>query len=128
MSSDSGLFSHSLLSWSIDDLPFSFTSIIVLSDTNSSRQCLRLLIKLSLAIEEIRQAIQKSETIAVDCEGVELSHFGSVTFINIAVSGQVYLIDVLKIGNTAYDGGLMIYLSVLLQSLFYQTRTVLDNV
>jgi hypothetical protein len=39
MSSDSGLFSHSLLSWSIDDLPFCFTSIIVLSDKNSSRQC-----------------------------------------------------------------------------------------
>jgi hypothetical protein len=61
---------------------------------------------LSIAIEEIRQAIQKSETIAVDCEGVDLSRFGSVTLINIAVSGQVYLIDVLKIGNTAYDGGL----------------------
>ena len=61
---------------------------------------------MSIAIEEIRQAIQKGETIAVDCEGVELSHFGSVTLINIAVSGQVYLIDVLKIGNTAYDGGL----------------------
>jgi hypothetical protein len=42
MSSDSGLFSHSLLSWDIDDLPFSFTSIIVLSDTNRSRQCLRI--------------------------------------------------------------------------------------
>jgi exonuclease 3'-5' domain-containing protein 1 len=61
---------------------------------------------LSLVIEEIRQAIQKGETIAVDCAGVELSHFGSVTLINIAVSGQVYLIDVLKICNTAYDGGL----------------------
>jgi hypothetical protein len=42
--------------------------------------------KLSIAIEEIRQAIQKGETIAVDCEGVDLSHFGSVTLINIAVS------------------------------------------
>ena len=41
--------------------------------------------KLSIAIEEIRQAIQEGETIAVDCEGVNLSHFGSVTFINIAV-------------------------------------------
>jgi hypothetical protein len=48
--------------------------------------------KLSIAIEEIRQAIQKGETIAVDCEGVDLSRFGSVTLINIAVSGQVYLI------------------------------------
>ena len=62
--------------------------------------------KLSIAIEEIRKAIQKGETIAVDCEGVTLSRFGSVTLINIAVRGQVYLIDVLKIGNTAYDGGL----------------------
>ena len=41
--------------------------------------------KLSIAIEEIRQAIQKGETIAVDCEGVELSRFGSVTLINIAL-------------------------------------------
>jgi len=62
--------------------------------------------KFNIAIEEIRQAIQKGETIAVDCEGVELSRFGSVTLVNIAVRGQVYLIDVLKIGNTAYDGGL----------------------
>ena len=62
--------------------------------------------KLNIAIEEIRQAIQKCETIAVDCEGVELSRFGSVTLINIAVSDQVYLIDALKIGSTAYDGGL----------------------
>ena len=63
-------------------------------------------LQLSIAIEEIRQAIQKGETIAVDCEGVNLSRFGSVTLINIAVRGQVYLIDVLKIGNTAYDGEL----------------------
>ena len=64
--------------------------------------------KFSIAIEEVRKAIQKGETIAVDCEGVELliSRFGSVTLINIAVRGQVYLIDVLKIGNAAYDGGL----------------------
>ena len=50
--------------------------------------------------------MQKGATIAVDCEGVELSRFGSVTLINIAVRGQVYLIDVLKIGSTVYDGGL----------------------
>jgi exonuclease 3'-5' domain-containing protein 1 len=62
--------------------------------------------KLSIAIEEIRQAIQKGETIAVDCEGVELSRFGSVTLVNIAVRGQVYLIDILKIGSAAYDRGL----------------------
>ena len=62
--------------------------------------------KLSIAIEEIHQAIQKGETIAVDCEGVTLSRCGSVTLINIAVRGQVYLIDVLKIGNAAYDRGL----------------------
>ena len=49
---------------------------------------------MSLAIKEIRQAMQKGETIAIDCEGVELFHFGSVTLINIAVSAQVYLIDV----------------------------------
>ena len=61
---------------------------------------------MSIAIEEIRQAMQKGATIAVDCEGVELSRFGSVTLINIAVRGQVYLIDVLKIGSTVYDGGL----------------------
>jgi exonuclease 3'-5' domain-containing protein 1 len=94
---------------------------------------------LRIAIEEIRQAIQKGETIAVDCEGVELSRFGSVTLVNIAVRGQVYLIDVLIIGSAAYDRGLrsiledksiqkLMFLSVLLQSLFYQTRTVLDNV
>jgi exonuclease 3'-5' domain-containing protein 1 len=62
--------------------------------------------KLSIAIEEIRQAIQKGETIAVDCEGVNLSRFGSVTLVNIAVRGQVYLIDVLKIGSAVYDRGL----------------------
>ena len=65
--------------------------------------------KLSIAIEEIRQAIQKGETIAVDCEGVELSRFGSVTLVNIAVRGQVYLIDVLKIGSVAYDRGLVLF-------------------
>jgi exonuclease 3'-5' domain-containing protein 1 len=62
--------------------------------------------KLSIAIEEISQAIQKGETIAVDCEGVELSRFGSVTLVNIAVRGPVYLIDILKIDNAAYDRGL----------------------
>ena len=65
--------------------------------------------KLSIAIEEIRQAMQKGATIAVDCEGVELSRFGSVTLINIAVRGQVYLIDVLKIGSVAYDRGLVLF-------------------
>ncbi|CAC5377444.1 EXD1 [Mytilus coruscus] len=44
--------------------------------------------------------------IAVDCEGVKLSRFGSITMINIGTHDLVYLIDILKIVNSVFDNGL----------------------
>ncbi|CAG2234694.1 EGL [Mytilus edulis] len=46
------------------------------------------------------------KTIAFDCEGVDLSRFGSVTMVNIGTRDIIYLIDVLKIGDSVFDDGL----------------------
>ena len=62
--------------------------------------------KLDTTIDDLQKAIKDGKTIAVDCEGVNLSRFGSVTMVNIAFRNQVYLIDVLKIGKKVFDRGL----------------------
>ncbi|VDI46491.1 exonuclease 3'-5' domain-containing protein 1 [Mytilus galloprovincialis] len=57
-------------------------------------------------IKELQEMIKIKQMIAVDCEGVDLSRFGSVTLINIGTRDLVYLIDILKIGNSVFDDGL----------------------
>ncbi|XP_052072720.1 piRNA biogenesis protein EXD1-like [Mytilus californianus] len=57
-------------------------------------------------IKELQEKIKNKQMIAVDCEGVDLSRFGSVTMINIGTQDLVYLIDILKIGNSVFDDGL----------------------
>ncbi|CAC5411180.1 EXD1 [Mytilus coruscus] len=62
--------------------------------------------KFSSAINELNNKIRDGKTIALDCEGVELSRFGCVTMVNIGTRDMVYLIDVLMIGNNVFDDGL----------------------
>lgn len=57
-------------------------------------------------MKELQEMIKNKQMIAVDCEGVNLSRFGSVTLINIGTRELVYLIDILKIGNSVFDDGL----------------------
>ncbi|XP_063416896.1 piRNA biogenesis protein EXD1-like [Mytilus trossulus] len=58
------------------------------------------------AMKELQEKIRNKQMIAVDCEGVDLSRFGSVTLVNIGTRDLVYLIDILKIGNSVFDDGL----------------------
>ena len=62
--------------------------------------------KFNVALKELNEKIHKRQMIALDCEGVDLSRFGSITMINIGTRDLVYLIDVLKIGNIVFDDGL----------------------
>ncbi|VDI43212.1 exonuclease 3'-5' domain-containing protein 1 [Mytilus galloprovincialis] len=62
--------------------------------------------KFSSAINELNDKIKDGKTIAFDCEGVDLSRFGCVTMVNIGTRDMVYLIDVLKIGDSVFDDGL----------------------
>ncbi|XP_063447945.1 piRNA biogenesis protein EXD1-like [Mytilus trossulus] len=57
-------------------------------------------------MKELQEKIRNKQMIAVDCEGVNLSRFGSVTLINIGTRDLVYLIDILKIGDSVFDDGL----------------------
>ncbi|XP_063396016.1 piRNA biogenesis protein EXD1-like [Mytilus trossulus] len=57
-------------------------------------------------MKELQEKIENKQMIAVDCEGVDLSRFGSVTLVNIGTRDLVYLIDILKIGNSVFDDGL----------------------
>ncbi|XP_052072589.1 piRNA biogenesis protein EXD1-like [Mytilus californianus] len=58
------------------------------------------------AINELNNMIKDGKTISLDCEGVDLSRFGCVTMVNIGTRDMVYLIDVLRIGNSVFDDGL----------------------
>ncbi|XP_063447946.1 piRNA biogenesis protein EXD1-like [Mytilus trossulus] len=62
--------------------------------------------KFSSAINELNDKIKDDNTIALDCEGVDLSRFGCVTMFNVGTKDMVYLIDVLKIGDSVFDDGL----------------------
>ncbi|XP_063447956.1 piRNA biogenesis protein EXD1-like [Mytilus trossulus] len=57
-------------------------------------------------MKELQEMIKNKQMIAVDCEGVNLSRFSSITLINIGTRDMVYLIDILKIGNSVFDDGL----------------------
>ncbi|XP_063447958.1 piRNA biogenesis protein EXD1-like [Mytilus trossulus] len=62
--------------------------------------------KFSSAINDLNNKIKDGKTIALDCEGVDLSRFGCVTMVNVGTKDMVYLIDVLKIGDSVFDDGL----------------------
>ena len=47
-----------------------------------------------------------AETLAVDCEGMDMSRYGKLTLLSIATNDQAYLFDILKLGKMAFESGL----------------------
>ncbi|XP_060073078.1 piRNA biogenesis protein EXD1-like [Ylistrum balloti] len=50
--------------------------------------------------------IKSQKLIAVDCEGVNLSRKGELTLLVTATKAKVFIFDILKLGQSAFDNGL----------------------
>jgi len=57
-------------------------------------------------LELALQHIKKYDVIALDTEGVDLGREGQVTVLQIGTVDKIYLIDILALGEQAFDGGL----------------------
>lgn len=73
-----------------------YTSFAYITNTRSLR----------VAMKGIESLVRNKQMLAVDCEGVELSRFGSLTILSIGTRDTVYLIDVKEIGESVFDDGL----------------------
>jgi len=59
------------------------------------------------AICELKRKIEERNTLlAVDCEGASLSRKGALTIIIVATEEEVYIFDVLKLGQVVFSSGL----------------------
>ncbi|XP_021372133.1 piRNA biogenesis protein EXD1-like [Mizuhopecten yessoensis] len=50
--------------------------------------------------------IKSQKLLAVDCEGVNLSRLGELTLLTIATKAEVFVFDILKLSQAAFDNGL----------------------
>ncbi|XP_021372132.1 piRNA biogenesis protein EXD1-like [Mizuhopecten yessoensis] len=50
--------------------------------------------------------IKSQNLLAVDCEGVNLSRLGELTLLTIATKAEVFIVDIQKLGQAAFDNGL----------------------
>ncbi|XP_021372172.1 piRNA biogenesis protein EXD1-like [Mizuhopecten yessoensis] len=50
--------------------------------------------------------IKSQKLLAVDCEGVHLSRLGELTLLTIATKAEVFIFDIQKLGQAAFDNGL----------------------